>query len=536
MVELSTGGTGGLLLLMLLAVAIFGSLARVLKVPYPILLVVSGIGLSLLPRMPRFALPPDTVFLVFLPPLLYSAAWTLSWREFQRNFKNIAMLAFGLVLATVLLLTFFARDFLPGFDWKAGLLLGAVVAATDAIAATSIASRMGLPHSVVALLEAESLVNDATGLLALQFGVTILLTGRTPTFVEGIGRFIFLTVGGVLIGLLVGVVVAKIEEFIDDGPIEIVLSVLVPYAAYVLGERVHVSGAMAVIACGMYMSRQSVNFMSAAVRLQSTAVWDALTFVLNGIVFLLLGLQLPFVLAEIRGIPLRILVLYGVGFSLSMIGLRVAWVFLDALLSGWTGRWLSKGPTQSVRGKRQLAVVGWGGMRGVLSLAAAVSLPLTTADGPFRQRSLIIFLAFCLILSTLVVQGLSLPLLIRKLGLAGQSSLHFEEQEARRTMLREALAYLEQRRQRPDTYDTDMLNELTAIYRGRLESIPAARNHAPRVNISRKQRHQAILDVLEIERATLLRLRDEQHIDDEVLRTLQRELDLSESRVHTSVA
>ncbi len=535
MVEVSTGNTGGLFLLVLLAVAIFGSLARVLKVPYPILLVISGIALSLLPHMPRFALPPDVVFLVFLPPLLYSAAWTLSWREFQRNFKNIAMLAFGLVLATILLLTLLAKNFLPGFDWKAGLLLGAVVAATDAIAATAVASRMGLPHSVVALLEAESLVNDATGLLALQFGVTILLTGRTPTFVEGVGRFVFLTGGGVLIGLLVGFAVAKIEELIDDGPIEIVLSVLVPYAAYVLGEKTHVSGVMAVIACGMYMSRQSNRFMSAQVRLQSTAVWDALTFALNGIVFLLLGLQLPFVLSQIRDIPMHALVLYGAGFSLAMIALRVAWIFLDALISNFVGRLFTRSPGQSVKGKRQLAVVGWGGMRGVLSLAAAVSLPLTTANGPFRQRSLIIFLAFCLIVSTLVVQGLTLPLLIRKLGLAGQSSLHVEEQEARRTMLHEALAYLDRRRS-ADAYESDVVAELRTVYRGRLEAMPANRNVSRRANTSKKQRHQTILDVLEVERATLLRLRDEQRIDDEVLRTLQRELDLSESRVHTSVA
>ena len=413
------GSTGSLLLLLLLLVAVFGSLARVLKMPYPILLVISGIGLSLLPHVPRFALPPDVVFLVFLPPLLYSAAWTLSWREFQRNFSSIAMLAFGLVLATVVLLTWLAPHVLPGFDWRAGLLLGAVVAATDAIAATSVASRMGLPHRIVSLLEAESLVNDATGLLALQFGVRILTTGETPGLVEGIGRFVFLTLGGVMLGLLVGVIVAAIEEFIDDGPVEIVLSVLVPYAAYVLGERAGVSGAMAVIASGMYMSRQSTSFMSAQVRLQATAVWDALTFVLNGVIFLLLGLQLPFVLAEIRTVPLHTLLLYGAGFSLCMIALRVGWVFLDAWLAGALRGSSGEGHAHFARNKRELAVVGWGGMRGVLSLAAAVSLPLVTASGPFRQRSFIIFLAFCLIVATLVVQGLSLPLLIHRMGLAG---------------------------------------------------------------------------------------------------------------------
>ena len=208
------------------------------------------------------------------------------------------MHAIGLVLVTILLLTFCAGLFLPGFDWKSGLLLGAVVAATDAISATAVARRVGLPNSIVELLEAESLVNDATGLLALQFGVVVLTTGGLPSFVDGVGRFVFITGGGVFVGLVDGFLIAKLEKFIDDGPIEIGLSVLVPYGVYIFAQRIHVSGVMAVIACGMYMSGQSTSFMSAEVRLQSTAVWDAMNFVLNGAVFLLLGLQLPFVLSQ----------------------------------------------------------------------------------------------------------------------------------------------------------------------------------------------------------------------------------------------
>ena len=536
--EAGTTSTGGLFLLLLVAIAIFGGLARVVRVPYPILLVVSGIGLSLIPRMPHFALRPDLVFFVFLPPLLYSAAWTLSWREFQRNFKSIAMLAFGLVLATVLLLTFLAKFFLPDFDWKSGLLLGAVAAATDAIAATAVASRMRLPHSVIALLEAESLINDATGLLALQFGVIVLLTGRTPGVLEGAGSFLYLTIVGVLIGLVIGAVVAWIEEFIDDGPVEIVLSVLVPYAAYVLGERAHASGVLAVIACGMYMSRQSVRFMSAQVRLQSTAVWDALTFVLNGIVFLLLGFQLPFVLKEIRGVPRTQLVLYGAGFSAAIIALRVIWIFFDAMLTDGLQRLRYKGQPKPLRSKRQLAVIAWGGMRGVLSLAAAVSLPLSTADGPFRQRSMIIFLAFSLIVATLVLQGLSLPLLIRALGLAGQSSLQLEEQEARRAMLLDALQHVSRQRRVSAPEDEPLMDELQLIYQGRFDALPASQHgvHVPTLQSSGQRRREAILELLAVEREALLKLRDRKSIDDDVLRTLQRELDLSESRIHTSLS
>ncbi len=530
----STATVGSLLLLLLLLV-LLGSFARALKIPYPILLVVAGSGLSLVPHMPRFALPPDIVFLVFLPPLLYSAAWTLSWREFQRNFAKIAMHAIGLVVVTILLLTFCAGMFLPGFDWKSGLLLGAVVAATDAIAATAIARRVGLPSSIVELLEAESLVNDATGLLALQFGVLVLTTGRLPSFVDGVGQFVFITAGGVFVGLVIGFLISKTEEFIDDGPIEIVLSVLVPYGAYIFAQRIHVSGAMAVIACGMYMSRQSTSFMSAQVRLQSTAVWDALTFALNGAVFLLLGLQLPFVLAQIHGIPLHLLVLYGASFSLFMIALRMVWVLTEPYVSRAVMKWFLHTDDRSPQNPRELLVVGWGGMRGVLSLAAAVSLPLATPSGPFLQRSPIIFLAFCLIFSTLVLQGLSLPLLIRKLGLAGHAGLIYEERDARRTMLREALVHLGRRRSK-DRYESEVLEELMTTYQRRLDAIPSNRQVTGKIIQSGKLRREALLEVTGVERETLLRLRNEERIDDEVLRSLQRELDLIESRIHTSVA
>ena len=408
-------GTGvqaveAIFLLLLMLVAIFAGLARRLKVPYPILLVIAGLLLSFLPGIPRIRLDPSLVFLVFLPPLLYWAAWTLSWREFQRNFASIAMLAVGLVLFTIVGLGMSAGSLLPGFDWKSAVLLGAVVAATDAIAATSIARRVGLPQRIVDILEAESLVNDGTGLLALQFGLLILVTGRTPSVIEGIGRLVFLTAGGVLVGLAIGAVVAWFEHKIDDAPVEIVISILVPYTTYLIGDRAHVSGVMAVIACGMYMSRQSSEYMTPQVRLRTTAVSDALTFVLNGIVFVLLGLQLPYVIGEIGGMSRIVLLEYGAGFSaVIIIAVRMAWVYGETYIAYAVRRWVRKIDAPQPE-PRSLFVIGWGGMRGVLSLAAAVSLPFTLPDGKtFPQRSMIIYLAFCLIVATLVVQGLTSP-------------------------------------------------------------------------------------------------------------------------------
>jgi Na+/H+ antiporter len=519
-------------LLLLVFVAAFAGLARRLKVPYPILLVVAGLLLSFLPGMPRIGLDPNLVFLVFLPPLLYSAAWTLSWREFQRNFVNIAMLAVGLVLFTVVGLAMAAGSLLPGFDWRSAVLLGAVVAATDAIAATAIARRVGLPQQIVDILEAESLVNDGTGLLALQFGLLMLVTGRTPSIIEGVGRLFFLTAGGVLVGLAIGAVVAWFERRVDDGPIEIVISILVPYATYLMGDRAHVSGVIAVIACSMYMSRKSPEYMSPRVRLQTTAVWDALTFVLNGIVFVLIGLQLPYVIGQIGGMSRVVLLEYGVGFSLVTIAVRMAWVYGETYIAYLVRRWILKARVEEPE-PRRLFVIGWGGMRGVLSLAAAVSLPYTLPDGrTFPQRSMIIYLAFCLIVATLVLQGLTMPWLIRRLGLSEAEHINTEEQEARRVLLREALVHLDRKRSK-DRDQSAMLGELIATYQRRLDAIPTEPEERVQGLTDHARRSDAILKVLQVEREALIRLRDEKQIDDEVLRTLQRELDLEESRVHT---
>ncbi len=525
-----------LFLLLLAFVAAFAALARLLKIPYPILLVVGGLLLSFVPGMPRFRLNPDLVFLVFLPPLLNSAAWTLSWREFQRNFTSIATLAVGLVLFTVAGLAATASFLLPGFDWKAAILLGAVVAATDAIAATSIARRVGLPQRIVDILEAESLVNDGTALLALQFGLLILVTGRTPSVIEGTGRLIFLTGGGVLVGLAIGGVVAWFEKWLNDGPIEIVISILVPYAAYLVGDRMRVSGVIAVIACSMYMSRKSPEYMNPQVRLQATAVWDALTFVLNGIVFVLIGLQLPYVVGQIGGLSRMVLLEYGAGFSVAMIALRMAWVYAETYIAYAVRRWIQETQTENLEKPepRRVFVIGWGGMRGVLSLAAAVSLPIMLPDGkPFVQRSMIIYLAFCLILATLVLQGLTLPWWIRRLKLAEPQSMNAEEHEARRVLLREALTHLSRKRYRNKDL-SPMFGDLIASYQRRLDAMPLEQERQVQGMVDQKQRSAAILAVIQVERNALIRLRDEERINDEVLRTLQRELDLAESRVHTS--
>jgi Na+/H+ antiporter len=518
-----------LFLLLLLFIIAFGQLARRIGTPYPIVMIVGGLLLGLIPGIPRFTLDPDLIFLVVLPPLLYSSAWTTSWRDFRLNLVSILFLAFGLVGFTVLGVAFIGPRVLSGFDWRLALVLGAIVAPTDAIAASSIARKIGLPSRIVDVLEGESLINDASGLLALQFAIAIVVSRTVPTIGGGLLSLAWLTVGGIGLGLLVGWVVYIIEKHIDDGPIENTLSILIPYAAYFIADAAHASGVLAVVACGLFLTRRSATMFSPTVRLQISSFWQAFVFVLNGLVFVLIGLQLPTILAAIRGYSLRSMILDGAIFSLMLIALRLLWVF--------PGSWLANFVYCRIHHTREKApsaraafVVGWTGMRGVVSLAAALSLPTLLADGsPFPQRDFIVFLTFCVILVTLVLQGVTLTPLVRWLGLAGAAGPNCEELEARRIVIEAAVEHLESIKQTREGVSDEIFDDIIGHYRHRLASLQPTEadqehvaHHYSFVEISR--------ETANIERETAVRLRDEGRINDEVMRRIQRELDLNESR------
>lgn len=279
-----------LFLLLLFFIVAFGQFARKIGTPYPIVMIIGGLLLGFIPGIPRFTLDPDLIFLVVLPPLLYSSAWVTSWRDFRFNLVSILFLAFGLVGFTVLAVALITPRVLAGFDWRLGLVLGAVVAPTDAIAATSIARRIGLPSRIVDVLEGESLINDATGLLALEFAIALVVSGHVPTVGASLLTLAWLIAGGAGLGLLVGWIVYHVEKRIDDGPIEIALSILVPYAAYFFADAAHASGVLAVVASGLFLTRRSPYMFSPSVRLQIQSFWQSFTFVLNGLVFVLIGL------------------------------------------------------------------------------------------------------------------------------------------------------------------------------------------------------------------------------------------------------
>ena len=520
-------------LLLLLFVVVFGSLARKLHTPFPIVMVIGGLLLSFVPGIPKITLDPNLVFLVILPPLLYSAAWLTSWREFSYNLVSILLLAIGLVAFTVVGVAAAVHYFLPGVDWQMGIVLGAVVAPTDAIAATTIAKRIGLPKRIVDILEGESLVNDATALLALEFGIAILQGGQSPTLASGLYRLFYLSGVGILVGLVIGEIVHRVEHLIDDGPIEIALSILTPYVAYLAAEEINASAVLAVVSCGLYLSRKSSHFFSPSVRLQANAVWDSLTFVMNGLVFVLIGLQLPYILDSIRDYSHGRLLAYGLVFSAFLILLRLIWIYPGAYVANWIRRRLLH-QREKLPSISQIFIVGWTGMRGVISLAAAIALPQTIAnDTPFVQRNLIIFLAFCVILVTLVLQGLTLPPVIRALGLSGATGVSQEEIDARRTILNAALRHIEETQKTDKPEYTELYDDMAQHYRRKLLALGDTSDHAEGDVSPALHRHSVHLsrETLRVERQAAVRLLSEGRIDDELLRRIERELDLSEIRL-----
>ena len=519
-------------LLLLVLVVAFAVLAQKIRTPYPIVLVIAGLGLSFLPGIPKVQLNPEVVFLVVLPPLLYSGAWQTSWRDFRENFVSIFMLAVGLVAFTAIGVAFAAPWVFAGFDWRLGLVMGAVLSTTDAIAATAIARRLGLPKRIVDILEGESLVNDATGLVALTFAVALVVTGERPTVAQGILRLTYLILAGIAIGLVIGLVVEWFERRLDDGPIEITVSIVVPYIVYLAAEAAHASGVMAVIACGLYLARKSSEFFSPTVRIQAWAVWDSLTFVMNGLVFMAIGLQLPYVIGELKDYKLSSLVLDGLALSVILILLRLIWMYPGAYMANLIRRKVL-GQKVAMPGLRQIFVVGWTGMRGVVALAAAISLPEALDNGAaFPQRNMIIFLTFAVIIVTLVGQGLTLPPLIRALGLSGGIASHEEEHKARQKILRAALARLNQERENDSDEFAEVYDSLVKMYETKIDKF--ADDHTPQTMRARNhmEKHSHLLhEMVRVERRTAVHLRNEGEINDDLLRQLEREMDLTEERL-----
>jgi len=502
---------------------------RRLKIPYPIALVIAGLGISLIPGIPAIRIDPDIIFLVFLPPLLYAAAWFTSVHDFKANLRPILLLAVGLVLFTTAAVAFVVHALIPEIPWAVAFALGAIVSPPDAVAATSIARRIGLPKRIVTILEGESLVNDATGLVALRFAVVAAASG-TFSIGQATLQFISVAAGGLLLGLVVGFVFERIARLLEEDLLTITLSLLAPYAAYLPAERLHVSGVLAAVAAGVYGGWRAPEVLSASVRLSANAVWELLVFLLNCVVFVLIGLQLPEVRAGLGHHSLGELIWYGVIVSALVIVVRPIWVFPVAWLSRLSKRVRTRDPMPPWQA---IAVISWCGMRGVVSLAAALALPMTLADGrPFPERDLVLFLTFCVILATLVLQGLSLPWLVKFLGVK-DSRDDTHERQTRAHLAEAALKHLGELAGKENA-NAAALRRISEMYEDRVRHL---NDHLAEVLGWSDDRHRLIetrrlwREAIAAERRALLQLRREARVEEELVHQLEREMDLEETRL-----
>ena len=519
-----------ILLLLLLAVAL-ATVARRFAIPYPIVLVVGGLFLGFVPGLPDVRLDPDIVFLLFLPPILYSAAVRTSFRHFRENARPIGLLAVGLVLTTMVAVAVVAHAIVPGLPWAAAFALGAIVSPPDAVAATAIVRRLGLPQRVVTILEGESLVNDATALVAYRMALAALATG-VFSIAEAGARFVLVAAGGIAMGAAAGWFAARVRRRVDDPPTQITLSLLTPYFAYLPAEAAGVSGVLAVVTTGLWIGGARL-LISPATRLQTFAVWDVVNFLLNGWIFILIGLQLRGIMQGLSDVPTATLLWYAAAVSLTAIVVRILWVFSATYLPRLASRRLRE--RDPYPDWRHVTVVAWAGVRGVVSLAAAFALPFTLPGGrPFEARDLIVFLTFSVILVTLVLQGLTLPGLLRRLGLASPEAVRREERHARLETARAAIARLQELAAR-DGHDPDHVDRLRWRYDRRTRRLEVECDLPDELDCARYTGTYERLrrELIEAERARLRRLHDEGAIGDEVMLRLDRELDLEEAHTET---
>jgi monovalent cation/hydrogen antiporter len=519
------GGLDLLLVSLLVAVAALAAVARRLNVPYPIVLVVGGAVLGVLPTLSNARLDPDLVLVVFLPPLLYSGAFFANLRELRADMRTISLLSIGLVLATMVAVAVTAHALIDDLPWAACFALGAIVAPTDPAAAIAIAGRLGVPRRVVAILEGESLVNDAVALVAYSIAVHAASKGGEFSLWHAAGQFVVDAGGGVAIGLVVGFVIAEVRRRIEDPLIENTISLLSGYAAYVPAEHVGVSAVLAAVTCGIYIGWRAPLIAAPATRLQGFSMWELLVFLLNATLFVLVGLQLPHVLHDLGGHFSAELIGYAALVSAVVIVTRLVWQHTIVFVVRALDRRASQ---RARRGSwRQRTLIGWSGMRGAVSLAAALALP-----DNFPERSLLVFLTFSVIFATLVLQGLTLPTVIRWLHVEPDDGEDREELKARLLATKAALARLEDLAAEDWTRD-DTVERMVGLYRYRKNRLAA---RAGKVEDDGYEdcsvAYQTMVrEVLEAQRREIVRLRNEGVISNDVMHRIERELDLEDQRL-----
>lgn len=517
------------LLAMVAAIVLLRMLANKLRVAYPILLVLAGLAVGFVPGLPRVQVDPELIFFIFLPPLLFEAAWSISWKEMRRWYRIIGSFAFLVVFFTALSVALVTSQLIPGFTLALGFLLGGIVSPPDAVSTGAITRFVKIPKATAAMLEGESLLNDASSLIIFRFALVAVGTGQF-FLQEAALQLGWMVIGGAGIGLLLGWIFVQAHRRLPtDASSDIALTLIEPYCMYWLAEQLHSSGVLAVVCGGLFMANRRLVYLSSTSRVRGYSVWENLVFILNGTVFLLIGLELPEIMAGLRAenIPVGTAIGYGLLVTLVLVVARIISAYA-AMLATLVFR-----PSVAPRGRRPRdrwllpLLLGWTGMRGVVSLAAALAIPLTLGDGTeFPQRSLILFITFVVILLTLVVQGLTLPMFIRRSKLfdsvAPDDAETVQLSRVRGSQFQHNMAFLREHvdADRPEHAGLRQLIE-------RMESKTATGGFEPK----NEQALQLMLKMLDSQRQHLVEVNRDPAVDEELIRQEMYLIDIEEERL-----
>ncbi|MEP6684733.1 MAG: Na+/H+ antiporter [Parafilimonas sp.] len=510
-----------------------------IKLPYPILLVFAGLIIGFVPFLPNLKLDPDIVFLIFLPPLLYDAAFKTSWLEFKKEIGPISTLAVSLVFFTTLSVAVAAHYIIPGFSWPIAFVLGAIVSPPDAVAASGIIKGLGLNKKVITIIEGESLLNDASALIAYRYAVAATLTGSFILWKASL-QFILVAGGGVVAGLIVGYILVFAHKKIQDNIlVETSISLLTPFLAYILAEEFHTSGILAVVTAGIFISWRSREVFSFQTRLRTSGVWDTLIFLLNGIIFILIGLQLPELVKDLSATMLYKLIGDGIVISIVTIIIRILWVFAGAYHQQLLRRKKKNDTKDETVDWKNVLIVAWTGTRGVVSLATALALPITMENGDdFPKRHSILLLAFSVIMVTLVVQGLTLPLLIKWLRIKPITvEQEKEEEELTLKLTQDSLQFINN--DFPIEIDDEAMERIKKQYEFSYKLLlNRSDKKLPQKQIESEfnSAHQfllAQLEVINFQREVIMECQNNGSYSEEALGKAERELDMDELRINS---
>ena len=514
----------GIYIILVLIILLLVMASEKLRLATPIVLLVGGLLLSFIPRLSNITIDPQLIFIIFLPPLLYEAAWYTSWKELWRWRRVVSSFAFLIVILTSLVVAFVSSAVIPGFTMALGFLLGGIISPPDAVSATSILKRVKVPRRLSAILEGESLLNDASGLVIFRYALIAVDTGRF-IFHEAALSFVVVIVMGILTGIAIGMLFFAAHKWLPVSvSSDIVLSLVTPYVMYIVAESFHFSGVLSVVSGGLFLSTRNHLFLNYRSRLRGLNVWTTLSFVLNGLIFLLIGLELPSIIHQLGPVGLGSAIKYGVLITLLLFVGRILSTFGAAVFTVFISRYITTADNRP--GWKGPLALGWAGMRGVVSLAAALSIPTHLSNGnPFPQRDLILFITFVVIVLSLLVQGLSLPWLIRKIKLEdadNRPALEEQDTEVRKRLAEFSLDFIQKQN---GSSDNQFLRQLVARFNN--DHLPPELIHTE----DHARYKEIYTDLLESQRLFLVDLNKELEIDEAIIRKYQGLVDLEEEKL-----